>query len=617
MRRRLAGTLLMLTVAAVGCATKKHPTPAPPVTPPPQTATPSPTPPSPVPPPGGPCSPEATAIDLTNFQGGGITLPPPKTAGTPERPWVQYVTIAQQETYPGGGRTLGETYATRAGTAVTSTAEFWLRVALSPAPSAGWSDSHLTLEGVTPLQRETAGLLQFRLPAGKAGDTIRLTLRDVVQSDGTAGDFTLSLCRQEPPRVSVFWTDGSAWRPAEGAYLPAGRPLELRLSFTADMDRPSVERALSGTERIARVVENLRWMDARTLEVVAPAPGGALRMNLDGSRSARGLYLAGGAPALYTGEPARLEAVDLNSGQGRKVTELPPEIQSATVLPGNRQIILMYVEPRGVNIWKRLEADVESGERRDLPTPVTQELWLPGGERLAFMRQGKTLTVTRGAQSTVLQDVPEYSWILPSPSGALFAFPTATGEKTEPPYQMNRFVILSADGKSRQEISGSFRVYAPGKDGLRLYGPVWSPDSTRIALTETDPAGVTSVRLADVAAGALKTLAKGTEGLRPNNADLISWSPDGRLLLVGELLFNAATGKVERRLPGQRHQVSWSPDSKWILTQAHEWGDVAATEVETGRTVALGKGLPAGWTAAGRPLVVRWPGAADRMRWGI
>ena len=168
---------------------------------------------------------------------------PPPTPGTAERPWLGYLSLDQLNS--------GTVYMRRGGTATVGTGELWLRGWLQPAPPAGWYDTHLLLEGTTPLDRQYTsygeGRFDLRLPAGQAGDAFRLTVTDVLLGDGTSGDVTVTFCRQIPPGVTATYKDKDkdGWRPL-GTQVPAVAPLALRLNFSSDMLPESVERSLTG-----------------------------------------------------------------------------------------------------------------------------------------------------------------------------------------------------------------------------------------------------------------------------------------------------------------------------------------------------------------------------------
>ncbi len=644
MRRKLSVILmqLLLGAALAGC------TSAPPPPPPTETVTaPAPAPepaPTPAPPPAGdtpvaaplpagPCTPGATAADLPSGPyGSGITLKPPQPGGTPERPWLGFLSVDQTDVWEGGGSMLGTIYMRKGGTATVDTGEFWLRGLLMPAPPEGWHETHFKLEGVQPLaQNQTAtgqeGRFDLRIPAGRPGESFRLTLKDVLTGDGSSGDISVTFCRQAPPQATVAYRAGDEWRPV-GTQVPADTPLVLRLTFTHDMLPETVERALKGPhDKEGRSqgdwITSLKWIDARTLELTADQPQPLMQLNLHGAQERHGLYLTGGIPSLYTGTPPQVFAVDPASGQAGRIADLTPEPRWADLSPDGKLLRVTSQQVRGGHespTWQHSLIDLTTGQSQAVKPEDTTGYWLPSGELIAIRREGETtLVITRQTaadpQRTVLPDLPPYDSFYLSPNGEWLAVLVQTGEYTPDSYVGVRFLILSIDGRTRQTLAGDARMWRPGKDGITLYGPAWSPDSSRLALTQPAGGG-TALMVADLAAGALRTVAGELPGSR-GSFDPVAWSPDGSKILVGPLLLNAVSGQVERRIEGVRRLPFFSPNGQWLLFQPDEWTEITAYNLRTGQSAALGVGLALGWSQDGKALLIRWPGAAHRTRWGI
>lgn len=583
--------------------------------------------------PTGPCTPEASAVDMPAGVSSGITLKRPLVAPSAAHPWLFYLAFDQPHAN-------GTVYAVRSGGAPAPAEAFVLQVQLSPAPTADWLAAHLTIEGVqpasqSPLIRGDAGGLQLGIPAGQAGESFRVTVRDVVTSEAGAGDVSVTFCRSDPPRATLLSQGASGWQPVP-SQLKAGAPLTLRVAFTAPMDRPSVEGALRQTyvewhndgpvPRTARAISDLTWVDDRTVAVTFPQPPSPLALSVSGARASSGLFAAGDLPYVYLGEPAYLEAVNPVTGQGRRLLDLPVQVEGTLLSPDGRWLLLTVVQLTGGRDaqprWQRLLYDLTTGQSQELPQTEWTQALLPGGERVsAAMDQPQRLTVTRtgpgGNRQTVLANLPPFSLYLLSPDGsqvALFVH-ADTGEMTDD-WRPYRLVIASTDGKSQTTLPEVIRVYQPGKDGLRLYWPVWSPDSRRLAFAEDGPAGVT-VRVADLVAGHVRTLAEGVPGLRGHQLDPISWSADGRRLQVGRVLFDAETGRELLRLADPVGEARWSPDGAWLALPAGDWTALRALPLAGGQPVSLGEGWLVGWTPEGQALIIRWAGARDRVIFGI
>lgn len=573
--------------------------------------------------PAGPCTPGATAMDLPAAPSGGITLKPPPTPGTAERPWLGYLSLDQLNS--------GTVYMRRGGTATVGTGELWLRGWLQPAPPAGWYDTHLLLEGTTPLDRQYTsygeGRFDLRLPAGQAGDAFRLTLTDVLLGDGTSGDVTVSFCRQIPPGVTATYKDKDGWRPL-GTQVPAAAPLTLRLNFSSDMLPESVERSLAGPhDKEGRSdgdwISGMQWIDPRTLEVVADPPGPVLKLNLKGAQDRYGLFLSGGLPAIYTGDPPQVLAVDPVSGQAARLADLSPEPRWADLSPDGQRLRLtaqQFVPGEGGPRWQHRLVDLTTGKSEEITPQSSIGIWLPSGELVSVTREGEGAIAIRrqsatGPQSTVISDLPAYDSYYLSPDGQWLVVLVHSGAQLEYPSVGVRFLIVSSDGKTRRTLAGDASMWRPGKDGIVLYGPAWSPDSSKIALIQPSGAGQALV-IADLAAGALRTLTASLPDSR-GSFDPVLWSPDGSKIVAGQSLIDAASGRIEGRIEGIRQMPFWSPDGRWLLLQTGEWGEITAYHLGTGKGTALGKGMALGWSPAGRALLIRWPAAPYRTIWGL
>jgi len=641
--RKFRGSIaiLLLTAALAGCSAARSPAATPSATPP---ATPvsgsEPAPSSaavPAPLPAGPCTPGNSAVDMTVGLQGGVASPRPKEEPSAARPWLLYLSVDQLGANPGGGVT-GTIYAIRSGTATVPPGELLLRANLTPAPGQAWFDAHVTVEGITPTQQSQsdAGGFELRLPAGKAGEAFRVTLRDVLPSGGSAGDVSITFCRSAVPSATLLYQTGDGWHPAPSQLKTSG-PLTLRVAFTAPMDRQSVEDALRQTKvewhndgplpRTARAIGSLTWVDDRTVAVTFPEPPGVLALSPSGARDAGGLFVTNALPYIYTGEPAYLEAVNPATGKGRRLLDLPSEVQGARVSPDGRWLYLDVARMQAGNEyqprWQQLLYEVATGKSREVTPAGWNQVWLPNGEQVSVTldaQQHAVVTRTDAAgngQQTVLATLPGFERFLLSPDANRAALLVRVeGDPAPDDMQAYHLVIASTDGKSQTTLPEVVRFWRPGKDGLRLYDPVWSPDGTRLAFTQNSAAGV-AVAVADLAAGHVRTLAPSVSQLRGRSLDPVSWSPDSRRLQVGPALLSAETGQEQRRLTDPVGPGRWSPDSQWLVEQTDDWGAVRATNAAGGQSVALGEGLPVGFTAAGEALIIRWAGSKDRMIFGI
>lgn len=644
---RLVGAVLLGTVLA-GCG-KPAPTPVPtaddlpvpvPVSGPsdPDPATPvTPVTPAASPLPAEPCLPGATAVKLPSEPYGfGVVLPPSPADASAERPWFGYLSAFQMDEPSsfGGGGILGAVTMRQGGTATVDAAAILLSGLLIPAPTSTWFETHLVFEGIEPSKHQYSvigdqGNFNFHIPAGQEGDSFRLTIKDVLLDDGTSGDVSVTFCRQTPPKAAVTYRAEDGWRPvssgtATGSQIPEGAPLTVRVAFSHAMLTDTVERSLTGPHDKTGQgdwLTGLRWLDDQTLEITADRPAPAMQLNLAGAQDQYGLFVAGGVPNLYSGEPPRVLAVDPVSGEETRLAEIPPEPNGATLSPDGDLLRVMTWQlrgGRGVPDAQFLLVDLGTGEAQTI-NPEDPGWDVPGGIVSIHPDGEGGLTVVRqgseGPQETAITDLGQIDSFLASPDGKWVAVLTRTGEPAEYPYVPVRFLLVATDDVNhRITLAGEASMYRPGKDGVRLYGPVWSPDSTRLAFTQPTQDGASLV-VADMAAGELRTLAASLPGVR-SSWDPVTWSPDGSKILVGQLLLDAADGQVLQRIEVIDGMPFWSSDGQRLLFGADGWSEITVYDLRTGKSTSLGKGMALGWRPDGKAVLMRWPNAQYRLMWG-
>jgi hypothetical protein len=599
---------LLLGAALTACASPAA-TPAPaPVQAPVESQTPAPS----VPASATACTPGASAADLPSSRFGGITLPPVPDAATAEQPWFGYLSATQLT--PDG--IAPNVYIRSGGMATVDAGEFTLQGSVMPAPAATWFDTHLQITGVHPSQQQHwtnfEGGFQLRIPAGQPGDSFRVTLKDVLRPDGSHGDLSVEFCRQNPPEVTV------AQQAEDGS--------RVRLTFSRPMIRATVEEALRGPHdkegnSQGAWITGLTWLDDRTVELTAAQPQPVMRLNLAGAQDSFGLFIPQSPPHIYTGAPPQAVAVDVATGQEKALAALMPEPNGGTISPDGRWLRVTSMEFRGANgmpDWKHQLIDLTTGKAESVKPEALYGTWTTSGELIEVRNAMSDLMVTRRSvtgepQHTRLPGVANYDSVIASPDGNWLALLVRTDHRVDD-YEEAAFLLLSTDGTTRKELTGKVALWRPGKDGLMLYGPAWSPDSTRLALT-TQQDGRPALVIADPTAGALRTLTADLPGLRMAEIDPITWSPDSTRILVGPLLIDAATGEVVQRIEGITGRPHWSPDGQTLLFQSSAWEPITAYHLPTGKVTDLGVGILLGWRPDGQALLIRWAGAAYRTPW--
>ena len=135
----------------------------------------------------------------------------------------------------------------------------------------------------------------FKVPAGQQGDTFRLTVTDVLRPDGSAGDVSITFCRQSPPTVTASHQVNGQWEPR--ALQCAGRG--------SAGDAP--------------------WLDDSTVDLTVDRPIPVIPVKFAGAQDKHGLLVVGGMPDLYTSADPKVLAIDPASGQEHLIVDLQPE----------------------------------------------------------------------------------------------------------------------------------------------------------------------------------------------------------------------------------------------------------------------------------------------------
>ena len=221
-------------------------------------------------------------------------------------------------------------------------------------------------------------------------------------------------------------------------------------------------------------------------------------------------------------------------------------------------------------------ADATPPASADGPGEPSRQIWLipvAGGEAVPL--------------TALPNDVSDIGW---SPDGKRIAFlstdPETAQEKADKAAKRDWVEVDKVGHVTRLWIldlaSHAARPVSP--DGVNVGAMDWSPDGTRLALRITDTTSINDffyhahLVIIDAATGAIG------KPLFDHVAEGPKWSPDGRSLLVDEILspgfisvaprvVDVATGAVTKpadRYPGELTQLRWSPDSRSILALSFE-----------------------------------------------
>ena len=228
------------------------------------------------------------------------------------------------------------------------------------------------------------------------------------------------------------------------------------------------------------------------------------------------------------------------ASQPGKPSEATPPAETEAAGEPSRQVWLMSV------------AGGEAIPLTALPGDVGDIAWSPDGTRIAFLSADPP-TAKEKADKAAKRD-----WV-----------------EVDKPLHFTRLWILDLANHSARRISS---------DGVNIGAMDWSPDGKRLAVTVTDSTRINDsfyhakLELLDAATGTLGA------PLYDHVAGSPKWSPDGRSLLVTEILtpgfigigvrtIDIATGRITKladTYPGELTQAAWAPNSRSILALSFE-----------------------------------------------
>lgn len=544
----------------------------------------------------------------------------PEASGTAEVPAITSIQVLLGESYKNWGAVIGTLVVEGSGKVVVGTEGFGVHVRLQPAPPKDWYRQHVKVEGAAPrqsgdpLQGEVLGLSFGR---GYPDQTIRITIGGVIPPDGNGRSLVLNLRRKEEPRAVLEVEEEGAWRPVAPDEVLPRRPLALRLRFTKDMDRRSVEESLASR---GPVPGRLSWVDGRTLLWQVDQPPPVLRPTLLNARDTDGLWLIGQVPVAHTGEPPALYRVDPATGRETRLCSLVPEIREASLSPDGTTLFAQayyLMLGRYPNVEDRSWAiDVSTGKRDQVGNGLY--LGWVGGDALLRVAGGKYEMVNRSGSIARSGTLPlELRFMMPSPDGTLLAgllgAPIDYRTEATRDFVSHDLVIIDLERKAARTVKDFVKVFLPPVGGWETPArPAWSPDGRQIAALSDLPGGGAQVVVADLSSG--ETSAAVTlPGLSYGTIHPFSWSPDGKWWLAGNRLIsiNPPHEVTKIQIP-DRGRHWWSPDGEWLTASYPEWKRTVLYHIPTLRSLEMGDSFPVGWDKEGLAYVIRWEGAQER-----
>jgi dipeptidyl aminopeptidase/acylaminoacyl peptidase len=203
-------------------------------------------------------------------------------------------------------------------------------------------------------------------------------------------------------------------------------------------------------------------------------------------------------------------------------------------------------------IWLIPVAGGEAVPLTALPGDVSEIVWSPDGKRIAFLSADPD-TAQEKADKAAKRD-----WI-----------------EVDKPKHFTRLWILDLASHTARRVS---------PEGVNVGAMDWSPDGSRLALSTTATTSIndffyhSKLAILDPATGTMG------QPLFDHAANGAKWSPDGRSILVDEILtpdfisvaprvIDVASGRITKladAYPGELTDLRWAPDGRGIVALSFE-----------------------------------------------
>ncbi|MDF2628777.1 MAG: hypothetical protein K0R39_2608 [Symbiobacteriaceae bacterium] len=531
---------------------------------------------------------------------------PDTTKVTGALPKILHAEQRFAEDFPGGGSSLGASTLVP-GDNLSPADDFLVSIKLDRTPDASWYAA-IKYEGSTePPNPENlkVGLIEFRVNEGKPGDAVTVTLPPLAGTEQTVYRFK----RMATPTATLEVNQNGTWEPAAPHVVYPNKNLQLRLTFTSAMNRKIVEARMREQnltkQHPLKQTARLTWQDDRTLLVdFAEAPP-VVQYSLVGAYDSQGLFLTGPIPAVHTGAAPYLAAVDPATGKETRLRDVIPEVTFARQSRDGRMLLLTAYDLMGgqesftrPRLWLM---DLANGTTRSIDWDWQARLVETTGEVKVYKYENDG-TYDQGPIS---------------PDGTQWLFyrlpktETVSGQLFDVGIE-----VRTPDGKLIKALEPVAKVMA-GKYGYGRPQAVWAPDGKSIIFTSDIDRQQTELIHIDLITGASRKVATVPYFANPySSARLMQWQA-GRVI-AGSAIVNVASGQIIHKVAGNMASRFLSQDGKYLLLAREssynggDWGPMSLVSIDTGAVNDLGVGMPAGWSADDKALVIRWTNYESR-----
>ncbi len=457
-----------------------------------------------------------------------------------------------------------------------------LAVTFHVPPSTTEKEAHAALQLTGPQEPEirlsrTSQQMSIALlyPSGAPGDRLVAGLEGPVGEGGAPVSMRFVMERVESPRIQATWRPegGTDWRSFDPTRTVPSGPLQVRLQLPAGIDKEALLQQIGIGAGGASYTVATPEPQSLVIDLPTPEPHHLFRFGDIGT--AYRLHTRDSLLEFFTGEPARLVALDPANGQEQVVGEVPPNVSRARLDPHGKLVALWAM---GDDLY-------------------SHDLWIMNH------RSGDLLRIHL-AFIPKLAFWTERGLVLPTPN-QVFTFHRETGRTEGHPSQGVFWNAISPDNR-----------YLAG----------FNYDDRKV-----DQAGLAPVTIVlhDLAAGEERLFPGVTKIVVPrSHAPLtlpMSFTADGLGLDIHEPLSSDRTtqGTYPERLvrldlrtdelsePGPllygEPTSDWHPDpqDQFAYSRSPGW-DQVLIRTPAGETKHYGTGLVIGWRQDGRLLVLRW-----------